>query len=91
MAFKPKNAQERTLHRLKIAKGHLLKVMKMVEDNEYCIDVLHQLQAIQEGLKSTGNLVLENHLKTCTSDAIKKGESKKAIAEIMQILEKKNI
>ena len=63
----------------------------MVENQEYCIDILHQLQAVQEGLKSTGNLVLENHLKTCASDAIKKGETKKAIAEIMQILEKKNI
>jgi len=89
--FKPKDTQDRILHRLKISLGHLEKVIAMVENQEYCIDVLHQLQAIQEGLKSTGNLVLENHLKTCAADAIKKGESKKAVAEIMQILEKKNI
>ena len=89
--FKPKDTQDRILHRLKISLGHLKRVIDMVENQEYCIDVLHQLQAIQEGLKSTGNLVLENHLKTCASDAIKKGESAKAIAEIMQILEKKNI
>lgn len=89
--YKPKNLQDRITHRLKISLGHLEKVIAMVENQEYCIDILHQLQAIQEGLKSTGNLVLENHLKTCASDAIKKGETKKAIAEIMQILEKKNL
>lgn len=63
----------------------------MVEGNEYYINTLHQLQAVQEGLKGTGNLILENHLKTCASHAIKKGDSKKAITEIMEIFEKKQI
>jgi len=89
--YKPKDLQERISHRLKISLGHLKKVITMVENQEYCIDVLHQLQAIQEGLKKTGNLVLENHLKTCASESIKKGESEKAIAEIMKILERKNL
>ncbi len=62
----------------------------MVDDNDYCIDILHQIQAVQEGLKGTGNLILENHLKTCASDAIKKGESEKAIAEIMEVIKKSN-
>lgn len=91
MAYRPKDTQERILHRLKISKGHLEKVIKMIEENDYCIDILHQMQAIQEGLKGTGNLVLENHLNTCTSDAIKKGDSKKAINEIMEIIRKKQI
>lgn len=60
----------------------------MVDDDQYCIDILHQLSAIQEALKNTGNLILENHLKTCTSNAIKKGDSDTAIAEIMQIIKK---
>ena len=89
MAFRPKDTQERIQHRLKIAKGHLEKVISMVQNDEYCVDILHQLQAIQEGLKGTGHLVLENHLKTCTSDAIKKGNSEKAISEIMEIIKKK--
>jgi DNA-binding FrmR family transcriptional regulator len=90
MAFRPKDTQERIQHRLKIAKGHLEKVIQMVESNEYCIDILHQMQAVEEGLKGTGNLILENHLKTCASDAIKKGESEKAIAEIMEVVKKSN-
>lgn len=88
MTYRPKDTQERIIHRLKIAKGHLEKVIKMIEEDVYCIDVLQQLHAVESGLKETGNVILENHLNSCVSDAIKKGESKKAIAEIMQVFRK---
>jgi DNA-binding FrmR family transcriptional regulator len=91
MAYRPKDTQERIQHRLKISKGHLEKVMLMVEKDEYCIDILHQLQAVEEGLKNTGNLILENHLKTCTADAIKRGDSETAINEVMEIFKKKTL
>lgn len=89
MAYRPKDTQERIIHRLKIARGHLNKVIKMVEYDEYCIDVLHQMQAVESGLKETGNVVLENHLKTCVSDSIAKGKKDEAIAEIMRVFKKK--
>ena len=90
MAYRPKDTQERITHRLKIAKGHLEKVIKMVEEDAYCIDVLHQMQAVESGLKETGNVILENHLQTCAADAIKKGKSKEAIKEIMNVFKKKS-
>lgn len=90
MAYRPKNTQERILHRLKIAKGHLEKVIQMVEEDTYCIDILHQMQAIGSGLKETQNVLLENHLKTCTADAINKGNKDEAIEEIMQVFSKKS-
>jgi len=77
------------LHRLKIAKGHLEKVINMVEGDEYCISVVHQLLAIQSALKKTDEIVLENHLKTCVADSIRKGESEEAIKEVMEVLKKK--
>lgn len=77
------------LHRLKIAKGHLEKVIKMVEGDEYCINIVHQLLAIQSALKKTDEIVLENHLKTCVADSIRKGESDIAIKEVMEVLDKK--
>lgn len=88
MAYRPKGTQERILHRLKIAKGHLEKVIKMVEENNYCIDVLHQSQAIQKALKETDNVMLENHLQTCASEAIGRGRKDEAIAEVMQVFKK---
>ena len=61
--FQPKTVKERIQHRLKISHGHLKKVMEMVDKDEYCIDVLHQSQAVQKAIKETDNLILENHLK----------------------------
>jgi DNA-binding FrmR family transcriptional regulator len=90
MAYRPINTQERILHRLKIARGHLDKVVEMIEDDAYCIDVLHQMQAVESGLKETGNVLLENHLNTCVVDHIKSGDTKKSIDEIMTVFRKKN-
>lgn len=89
VAYRPKDTQERVLHRLKIARGHLEKVITMVSEQEYCIDVLHQIQAVESGLKETGNVVLENHLKTCVADAITKGKKDKTIAEVMEVFKRK--
>ncbi len=88
MAYRPKDTQERILHRLKISRGHLNKVIQMVEEDVYCIDVMHQLQAVESGLKETGNLLLENHLKSCVADAMKDGKKDQAVEEIMQIFKK---
>jgi len=89
MAYRPKDQQERIIHRLKIARGHLDKVINMIENDTYCIDVLHQMQAVESGLKETGNVVLENHLKTCVADSIANGKKDEAIAEIMLVFKKK--
>lgn len=88
MAYTPKDTQERILHRLKIAKGHLAKVLQMVEEGEYCIDVLHQSQAVQKALKETNNLILEHHLQTCASEAIQKGKKDEAIKELMNVFKR---
>lgn len=88
MTYRPKDSKERILHRLKIAQGHLKKVIQMVDDDTYCIDVLHQSQAVQKAIKETDSLLLENHLKCCVSDAINKGNKDEAIAEVMNIFKK---
>ena len=88
MAYRPKDTQERILHRLKISRGHLNKVIKMIEDDDYCIDVLHQMNAIESGLRETGNVVLENHLRGCIADSIRKGDVNKSITELMEVFKK---
>lgn len=88
MVYRPKDTQERILHRLKITKGHLDKVIRMVADQSYCIDVIHQSQAIQKALREIDHLILENHLKTCAADAIQAGKKEEAIAEVMNVFRK---
>lgn len=77
------------VHRLQIARGHLDKVISMVEKDAYCIDTVHQSMAVQAALKKVDELVLENHLNTCVADSIRKGNDKNVIGEVMEVLRKK--
>lgn len=88
--YRPKDTQDRILHRLKISLGHLKKVLQMTESDQYCIDIIHQSQALRKALEETENLIMENHLETCVAADIKKGNEKKAIEEIMSVIKKRN-
>lgn len=90
MAYRPKDTQERILHRLKIARGHLEKVIKMVEKDTYCIDVIHQSQAVQRALEEADSVILENHLRTCVVDHIKKGNIDVSTEEVIKVFKKRN-
>jgi CsoR family transcriptional regulator, copper-sensing transcriptional repressor len=80
--------KDKVLHRLKIVRGHLNKVISMVENDEYCVDIIHQSQAIQNALLEVDHKILENHLNTCVVNDIKAGDSKTAISEIMKVIKK---
>lgn len=86
------DTKQRAVHRLKIAKGHLDKVIKMVETDDYCIDVLTQSQAIQGALKEVDALILENHLQTCVSDAIRHNgkQKRQAVDEVIKVFRRAN-
>lgn len=86
----PRNqsVQQNVLHRLKITAGHLNRVIKMVENGHYCIEVIHQSLAVQAALRQTDQIILKNHLETCVADAVKKGRSSEVIEEVMKVMEK---
>jgi DNA-binding FrmR family transcriptional regulator len=81
--------KKKIIHRLRIARGHLDKVISMVEQDAYCIDIVHQSIAVQAALKKVDEVVLENHLKTCVADSIRKGETGRVVGEVMEVLQKK--
>lgn len=64
------------------------KVLSMVDEDQYCIDVIHQSQAVQKALKEVDNIILEEHLNTCVVDSITDGKKDEAIAEVMNIFRK---
>ena len=86
----PRNqsVQQKILHRLKIARGHLNRVIRMVEGGDYCVDVIHQSLAVQAALRSTDQEILRNHLSTCVADEIAKGNKDEVIEEVMRVMEK---
>jgi DNA-binding FrmR family transcriptional regulator len=79
----------KVLHRLKIVRGHLDKVIAMVSQDKYCIDILTQSSAVQSALKETDALILEDHLRHCVTDAIKNNKNNQAIAEIIKLWKKR--
>ena len=62
---------ENTLRRLKTIEGHVRGVIRMVEEDTYCIDVIRQIQAIDAALNKVSTQILENHLNSCVISAIK--------------------
>ncbi len=62
--------KERAGNRLKRIEGQLRGVARMIEEERYCADVLVQISAIQESLRSVSQLLLRNHLEHCATAAI---------------------
>ena len=87
-----KNAKKETLRRLKIINGHLKKVIKMVEEDKYCVDVLQQSLAVQNALKKVDSLILDQHLHKCVAEAMENGNSKKekSIKELLKVYQLSN-
>lgn len=87
--------KKRASHRTKILEGQMRGLAKMIEKEEYCIDILTQNLAIQKSLSSLNKLVLENHLRTCASDSLSPGQPKKqrdqAVQELLDLYELSNI
>ncbi len=81
------NEKKYLISRLKIIEGQIKGVMKMVEEDRYCSDILIQISAINNSLKGIGSEILKQHLKTCVSDEIKK-DNLEIIDEVMNLIKR---
>ena len=78
------------LRRLKTVEGHLRGVIRMVEEDAYCIDVIRQIQAIEGALNKVSAKILEDHLNSCVITAIQghdKKERERVLKEISEVFE----
>jgi CsoR family transcriptional regulator, copper-sensing transcriptional repressor len=78
------------LRRLKSVEGHVRGVQRMVEDDAYCIDVVNQIVAIQRALKKVSALVLDEHLHSCVTEAVRGQDvenRERVLTELMQVFE----
>jgi CsoR family transcriptional regulator, copper-sensing transcriptional repressor len=77
-----KNAQNRLLS----AKGHLEGIIKMLEGEPYCVDVLKQIKAVQGALDKVGDQVLKSHLEHHVATAQQRGDTAQMVEELMEVL-----
>lgn len=84
----------RAKHRSKILQGQLKGLEKMIENDEYCMDIITQSLAIQKSLASLNKLIVENHIKTHVMHDLSSDDDRrqaKALEELLSMYELTNI
>lgn len=79
------DSKEKLKNRLVKALGHLNAVHRMVDEKKYCIDVLHQLKAVQSALDKVSEEILRQHLETCVVDAVRNQDTNRVMDELIQV------
>ncbi|MEK6265004.1 MAG: metal-sensing transcriptional repressor [Clostridium sp.] len=80
--------QLRAVQALKTSRGQIDGIIKMMEDNRYCIDVSNQIIAAQSLLKKANMLILKQHLNHCVKDAFINNTGEEKVDEIVELLAK---
>lgn len=78
------------MRRLKSVEGHVRGVQRMVDEEAYCIDVVNQIVAIQRALKKVSGLVLDDHLHSCVTDAMRGPDAaarERVLGELIEVFE----
>jgi DNA-binding FrmR family transcriptional regulator len=86
--------KKRALHRAKILEGQMRGIQNMIENEDYCVDILTQSLSIQKSIGSLNKLILENHLRTHVSHMLATGDTKtqeKAVDELLSLYELSNV
>jgi DNA-binding FrmR family transcriptional regulator len=88
MTTKKSTPKSDVARRLKIAEGHLKKIITMVETDVYCIDVLQQTSAVRAAIKKAEEILLMNHMNHCVIKSLQSDSKDKALEELAQVLKK---
>lgn len=83
--YMKKDVKKKLQRRLNIIEGQVKGLQKMVEGEEYCVDIITQTSAIRQALSSAEDIVLENHLSTHVVEQMKSGKHKRATDEILSV------
>ncbi len=75
------------LRRLSYIEGHLQGVRRMIEQDQYCVDVLKQTYAVRRAIDKLQGIILENHLQGCVVHGIKDGREDEVIDELVELYE----
>lgn len=85
-----KSSRQQASISLKKAQTHINKILKMIDEDEYCIDILQQMLAVNGLIKSASNKVLKDHLDHCFSEGMRSEDPKRRedlITEVLNILD----
>jgi DNA-binding FrmR family transcriptional regulator len=84
---------ENAIHRLKNVEGHIRGIERMLDEEAYCIDVIRQIQAAQAALNKVTSIILEEHLNSCLTTAVRGEdpmERERVLKEIADVFDAAN-
>ena len=75
------------IKRLKRIEGQVRGLMKMIEGDKSCDEILIQISSVKSALHKTGQVILENHLRTCVVDGIREGKEEETMKKLSSAIE----
>jgi CsoR family transcriptional regulator, copper-sensing transcriptional repressor len=79
------DTQKEALKRLNYIDGHLGGVRRMIDEGEYCVDILKQTYAVRRAIEKLEALLLDGHLHTCVVDGVKDGREEQVVGELLEL------
>lgn len=80
--------KEKVTRLLKTARGQLDGLLRMVEEDRYCIDISNQLMATEAILRRTNREVIAAHMQGCLIEAVEQGNAEQKVDELMKLMDK---
>jgi DNA-binding FrmR family transcriptional regulator len=77
---------QKAMNLLKTARGQIDGVIRMIEEDRYCVDVSRQVLAVSALIKKANLVILRQHMDTCVKEAVETDKSEEKLDEIMEIL-----
>ncbi len=73
------------LRRIAYVEGHLKAVKRMVDEDQYCVDILKQTYAVRRAIEKLEGIILEGHLHGCVVDGIREGREDEVVGELIDL------
>lgn len=73
------------LRRIRTVRGHVEGIETMIENEEYCVEILKQIAAVQASLSQIAQILTRGHMQTCLTEAIQSGKGTEKIDELMEV------
>ena len=75
--------KEQMQNRLRRIEGQVRGLQRMVEEDQYCIDILTQLNSVTAALRAVGMGLLDDHVRHCVTESIEQGDGREKVEELM--------
>ncbi len=82
--------REQAAKRLNYIEGHLSGIRRMIEEDQYCVDILKQTYAVRRAIEKLEALLLDGHLHTCVVTGVREGRDEQVVGELLQLYELAN-